>query len=98
MNDTYLAQMLSGQPHVTYFEPTFSIEKYIQECDETAGILLGRTTIEGWLCGKNGWIYDVDSTGAILSKKLCEIPSDIEKFNNKFVTKQIIEVYKNILE
>jgi glycosyltransferase involved in cell wall biosynthesis len=97
-NDIYLNGMIANEQHVSYFEPTFNIEKYIQECDETAGILLGRTTIEGWLCGKNGWIYDVDSTGTILSKKLHEVPTDLDKFNNENITKQIIEIYKNILE
>ena len=97
-NDVYLNGMIANEQHVSYFEPTFNIEKYIQECDETAGILLGRTTIEGWLCGKNGWIYNVDSTGTILSKKLHEVPTDLDKFNNENITKQIIEIYKNILE
>lgn len=96
-NDTYLEEMILGQNHVTYFEPTKNVEKYIQDCDETAGILLGRTTIEGWMCGKNGWIYDVDSSGNILSKKLHEVPNDINKFNSKTVTSQILEEYKKIL-
>ena len=48
---------------------TPEIEKFVKECDETAGILLGRTTIEGWMCGKPSWIYKVDSGGFILSKE-----------------------------
>ena len=39
---------------------------------------MGRTTIEGWMCGKKGWIYDVDSKGEIISKNLHEIPNDME--------------------
>ena len=96
-NDTYLEEMISNQPHVTYHEPTSNVEKFIHQCDETAGILLGRTTIEGWMCGKAGWIYDVDSTGVILSKALHEVPTDIDKFNSKTITTQIIEEYKKIL-
>lgn len=83
--------------HVRYFPPTNNVEKYIHECDETAGILLGRTTIEGWMCGKKGWIYDVDNAGNILSKTLHDIPSDIEKFNSSNVATQIIEKYIEIL-
>ena len=83
--------------HVRYFPPTNNIEKYIHECDETAGILLGRTTIEGWMCGKKGWIYDVDNAGNVLSKTLHDIPSDIEKFNSSNVATQIIEKYIEIL-
>jgi len=97
-NDTYLDEIIQNESHVSYFEPTLNIEKFIHQCDETAGILLGRTTVEGWLCGKNGWIYDVDSSGNIKSKALHEIPSDIDKFKSGNVVKQIIEEYKQILE
>ena len=97
-NDTYLDEMIQNELHVTYFEPTVNIEKYIQQCDETAGILLGRTTIEGWLCGKSGWIYDVDSNGNIKSKALHEVPNDVDKFKSNLVVKQIIKEYEKILE
>lgn len=83
--------------HVTHFPPTISIEKFIHNCDETAGILLGRTTIEGWLCGKKGWIYNVDSGGNILSKELHEVPNDVEKYDSKFVTSEIIKRYKEVI-
>lgn len=84
--------------HVKYFPPTNNIEKYIHECDETAGILLGRTTIEGWMCGKKGWIYNIDEMGNILSKKLHDIPEDLEKFKTENVIQEIISVYEEILE
>lgn len=91
--DEYIAQ----NTHVTYFEPTPNIEKFIHQCDETAGILLGRTTIEGWLCGKKGWIYDVNSTGDIISKTLHEVPSDLDRFKSDVVVKQIIDIYKTLI-
>jgi hypothetical protein len=97
-NDTYLDDMINGQDHVTYFEPTSSVEKFIHQCDETAGILLGRTTIEGWMCGKAGWIYNVDASGNVLGKELHQVPEDIAKFNSKSITAEIIEEYKKILE
>jgi glycosyltransferase involved in cell wall biosynthesis len=84
--------------HVKYFSPTSNVEQYIQQCDETAGILLGRTTIEGWMCGKKGWIYDVDNMGNIKSKELHDVPSDIEKFNSVNVVKQIMIEYENVLD
>ena len=83
--------------HVKYFGPQTNVENYIKQCDETAGILLGRTTIEGWMCGKKGWIYDVDSSGNILSKNLHDIPEDIDKFKSNVVTKNIISKYNEIL-
>lgn len=97
-NENYLDEMLQNAPHVKYFEPTNKVEKFIQDCDETAGILLGRTTIEGWLCGKGGWIYDVDSAGGIKSKSFHPVPSDVEKFKSENVAKEIIEEYKQILD
>jgi len=83
--------------HIYYHEPTTSVEKLVQQCDETAGILLGRTTIEGWLCGKGGWIYDIDKYGNILGKSFYSVPDDVEKFRSDNVTKEIIEIYKEIL-
>jgi len=63
----------------------------------TAGIQLGRTTIEGWLCGKPGWIYQVDSNGGILTKNLHDPPQDVEKYYADNVAKQIKEKYVEIL-
>jgi hypothetical protein len=96
-NDNYLDSLIIGQNHVKYFEPTYNIEKYIQECDETAGILLGRTTIEGWLCGKKGWIYNIDASGNIISKELHDIPNDVDKFNSTSVVSEILEEYKSLI-
>jgi glycosyltransferase involved in cell wall biosynthesis len=83
--------------HVIYFGVTDKVETLIKECDETAGILLGRTTIEGWMCGKGGWIYDVDSYGNIIGKTFHAVPEDLDKFKSSGVVKRIIEVYKSTL-
>ncbi len=96
--DDYLTGMMNGKTHVKYFEPTFEVEKLIHQCDITSGILLGRVTIESWLCGKPAWIYQVDDQGNILSKSYNEVPKDIEKFRSDLVAKQIIEKYKEIIE
>ena len=82
-----------NESHVTYIEPTWDVEKYIKQCDETAGILLGRTTIEGWLCDRPGWIYDVDSSGNISSYKLHEVPEDVDKFKSEKVIEETIKEY-----
>jgi hypothetical protein len=96
-NDNYLNDIIENQPHVKYFGATYNVEEYINKCDETAGILLGRTTIEGWLCGKKGWIYDVDEQGNINSKKLHEIPKDVDKFKSTNVVNKIIDTYMLVL-
>jgi glycosyltransferase involved in cell wall biosynthesis len=92
----YLQQVLF-EPHVKYFPSTWNVESFISRCSETAGIQLGRTTIEGWLCGKPGWIYNVDSAGFIQHKEKFEVPNDLEKYHVSNVVKQIKEEYIKIL-
>ena len=84
-------------PHVKYFESTWNVESYIKQCHYTAGILLGRTTIEGWLCGREGWIYDVDTSGSINGITLTKVPNDINKFHSKNVIDEILITYEKIL-
>ena len=92
----YLPELIKNS-HVKYHGPTLDVDKYIHKCSETAGILLGRTTIEGWMCGKSGWIYNVDNTGDIISKELFDIPKDIDKFKSLKVTQKIKKSYLDIL-
>lgn len=92
----YLQQVLF-EPHVKYFPATWSVENFIYKCEETAGIQLGRTTIEGWMCGKPSWIYKVDSGGFILSKEKFDPPTDIEKYYASNVAQQIKNEYVKIL-
>jgi hypothetical protein len=92
----YLPFVLN-EPHVKHFPPTWSVENFIYKCEETAGIQLGRTTIEGWLCGKPSWIYKVDSNGFILSKEKFNPPTDLEKYYTMNVAKQIKEEYLKII-
>ena len=84
--------------HVTYHGPSWKVEDFVKKCDETAGILLGRTTIEGWLCGKPAWIYDIDSSGGIKGKELHQVPEDLDKYKSANVASQIIEEYKEAVE
>jgi glycosyltransferase involved in cell wall biosynthesis len=92
----YLPAILEN-PHVKHFPSTWNVEPFVQRCSETAGIQLGRTTIEGWMCGKPSWIYKVDSGGFILSKEKFNPPSDIEKYYSTNVATQIKEEYRKIL-
>jgi glycosyltransferase involved in cell wall biosynthesis len=78
---------------VNWFDQIWNVEHHIQRCDETAGILLGRTTIEGWACGKPGWIYDIDLKGNILGSALHQPPADMERFDSNKVTDQIEALY-----
>mgnify|MGYP001245450246 CR=1 FL=1 len=86
-----------NESHVKYFEPTWKVEDYIKQTHKTAGILLGRTTIEGWLCDRPGLIYQIDQNGTIESKKWHPVPADVEKFSSKNVINKIIKKYTEIL-
>jgi glycosyltransferase involved in cell wall biosynthesis len=83
--------------NVKYFPSTWNVEKYLKGCSETAGIQLGRTTIEGWLSGKPGWIYKVDSLGVITSKEKFDPPTDLEKYYSSNVANEIKNMYIKIL-
>jgi glycosyltransferase involved in cell wall biosynthesis len=92
----YLTLLLEN-PHVKYFPSTNKVEKFVKNCSETAGILLGRTTIEGWMCGKSGWIYNVDKYGKIINKERFDIPDDVIKFDYMEIAKKIKKEYIKIL-
>jgi glycosyltransferase involved in cell wall biosynthesis len=92
----YLNDLLANN-HVKHFKPTNDIESFTKNCSETGGILLGRTTIEGWMCGKPGWIYNVDSNGDIINKKIHNVPNDLDKYISKNVSKEIINEIINII-
>jgi hypothetical protein len=95
-HSNYLNELKSNS-HVKYFDSTYDVEKFVKNCDETAGILLGRTTIEGWMCGKPGWIYDINSSGGINNKNRYDVPNDVEKFKSNIVSEKIKNLYLKIL-
>lgn len=92
-NGYTIRELLPENPHVKYYNATWKVEDFVKNSTETASILMGRTTIEGWMCGKNGWIYNIDNKGNIIDKKLVEPPLDIDKFKSENVAKLIIEEY-----
>lgn len=50
------------------------------------------------MCGKPGWIYDVDQDGNIRGKRRYEPPQDIHKFYASNVVNQIIDEYYKVLK
>jgi len=92
----YLKSYLENS-NIRHFPPTWNLKPFIEGAYETAGIQLGRTTIESWMSGKNSWIYKVNQDGDILSKEKTSPPDDIEKFYSDNVAKQIKEEYLKIL-
>ena len=92
----YLNQLLIDD-NIRYISQKWNIETYVMESFETAGIQLGRTTIESWLCGKSSWIYTVDSNGKIINKELHSPPNDLGKFYSQNVVKNIKYEYIKIM-
>ena len=92
----YLKSYLNN-PNIKHFPSTWNLKPFIEGAYETAGIQLGRTTIESWMSGKDSWIYKVNENGDILSKERTSPPEDIEKFYSDNVAKQIKEQYIKIL-
>jgi hypothetical protein len=88
---------LKSYEHVRVFPPTWDLKNFLMNASETAGIQLGRTTIESWIAGKKSWIYKVDPAGIILSKELTEAPEDVNKFYSENVAKQTRELIVNVL-
>jgi glycosyltransferase involved in cell wall biosynthesis len=89
----YAAALGQEHEHVKYFPPTDNIEDFFYKCDETAGIMLGRTTIEGFLCGKPAIIYNVNKHGHIISEEFMEVPKDLSIFDYDTVIQQIKDTY-----
>jgi glycosyltransferase involved in cell wall biosynthesis len=96
-NNDYVKEFTS-KSHIKYLGIKSNVEEFIKKCDYTAGIFKGRTTIEGFLCGKSGWIYTVDKQGNILNKELQKVPTDLEKYYSSFSTKKLFNLYNEIID
>lgn len=93
--NNYASELANSNDHVKYFPPTDKIEEFFYKCDETAGIMLGRTTIEGFLCGKPAIIYTVDKNGEIINMENVGVPEDLSVFEYDTVINKFKETYIN---
>lgn len=84
--------------HVRIESPQWNIEIPTKNCTETASVYLGRTTIEGWMCGKPGYIYDVDNQGNILDVTYNEVPKDLTRFDIEYMADRVLDLYKEVLK
>lgn len=92
----YLKSYLQN-PTIKHFPATWNLKPFIEGAYETAGIQLGRTTIESWMSGKDSWIYKVNDSGDIISKEKTSPPDDIDKFYSDNVAKQVKQEFLKIL-
>lgn len=80
------------QAGAEWSDERWDIETETKRCTETAGVLLGRTTIEGWACGKPGIIYDVDLMGRIKSVETHRPPEDMTPFDAETMTDEYLKL------
>lgn len=81
---------------VRFIGERWNVEDEIKNASVIAGVLMGRSTIEGWLMGRKGLIYDINSEGKVLSKKLVSPPKDCKKFTSSYMVDQVLKVYAKI--
>jgi len=80
-----------------FMPPVWDIEKVYEKGSMTASIMLGRTTIEGWMCGLKGLIYDIDDKGNIIKKKIYDVPDNLERYHSDFMAKELVKLYEGII-
>lgn len=63
----------------------------------TAGILLGRTTLEGWCCDVPGYMYIIDIHGNILDIETDALDSIKTLCDSKNVAELHVQLYKQLI-
>jgi len=82
-------------PNFASHEPTWEVEKYYEQCDIVSGIFLGRTSIEGLLCGKKVLQFNVDNSGAI-QEVYWHTEADLKKFNKNNTANNLLKIFDTI--
>ena len=82
-------------PNFASHEPTWDVEKYYSQCDIVSGIFLGRTSIEGLLCGKKILQFDVDDSG-VIQKVYWHTEEDLKKFDKNNTANNLLKLFDTI--
>ena len=85
-----------NHPNIKYIDKRWDTESVVKNVNFTAGILLGRTTLEGLCCGVPGYVYYINKNGNVTGIDLIE-PDNIQQFDSKYVAQQHIELYNKII-
>jgi hypothetical protein len=86
-----------NHPNIKYVDKRWDTENLVQTMHFTAGILLGRTTLEGWCCDVPGYMYIIDINGDIQSIETA-VPDYIKKLcDSQYVAKQHTQLYKQFI-
>ena len=86
-----------NHPNIKYVDKRWDTENIVQLMNFTAGILLGRTTLEGWCCDVPGYMYIIDINGNILNIETTPPDHIKELCNSKYVSQQHIKLYQTII-
>jgi len=87
-----------NHPNIKYVDKRWDTENLVQMMNFTAGILLGRTTLEGWRCGVPGYMYIIDINGNIKSIETTAPDYIKELCDSKYVANQHVQLYKTIID
>jgi len=83
-----------NHPNIKYLDKRWDTENVVKNMDFTAGILLGRTTLEGLCCDVSGYIYQIDKNGEILGIESNVSYNIKEICDSKYVCKQYYNLIK----
>jgi hypothetical protein len=86
-----------NHPNIKYVDKRWDTESIVKNVDFTAGILLGRTTLEGLCCGVPGYVYYINRNGELTDVQLLEPDNYPQICDSKNVVKQHIELYNKIV-
>jgi hypothetical protein len=86
-----------NHPNIKYVDKRWDTENLVQMMHFTAGILLGRTTLEGWCCDVPGYMYIIDIHGNIQSIETSSPDYIKELCNSRYVAEQHIQLYKSYI-
>lgn len=85
-------------PNVKYVAKRWDTETLVKQMNFTAGILLGRTTLEGWCCDIPGYMYLIDLYGNLIDIKVDKPENIKELCDSKYVTSRHLELYKKVIQ
>jgi hypothetical protein len=86
-----------NHPNIKYIDKRWDTENVVKMMYFTAGILLGRTTLEGWCCDIPGYMYIIDIHGNILNIETTA-PDNIKTLcDSKNVAQQHVNLYQSII-
>lgn len=71
-------------------------EEFIKKADATCSVYIGRSTIEGWLCGVPGFVYTVDERGSITACNLHFPPNDLSVYDENNTAKSFLGIIEKL--